>query len=156
LLIGAPLCLIHPRLRRRLAPVACSGLVALVLMNLSDNRELRYAASLAPFVAIAATAWVALLPTLHRRLVWGVVIVAALVFSAGWIPAAAQWWRPHSALVWKQDRVVSSGRTITDFEIPPQIGLGDVLWPPRFYVVSPLPRFMPYEDGDLPFGNPGP
>ena len=156
LLVGTPLCLIHPRLRRALAPVAFSGLLALVLMNLSDNRELRYAVSLAPFVAIAATAWAAVLPALHRRLVWGTVIAMALVFSAGWIPAAAQWWRPHSALVWKQDRVVSSGRTITDFEIPPRIGVADVLWTPRFYVVSPLPRFMPYEDGDLPFGNPGP
>ncbi len=155
-LVGTPICLIHPRLRRRLAPVACSGLLALFLVNLSDNRELRYAVSLAPFVAIAATAWLAVLPALHRRLVWGIVIGMALLFSAGWIPAAVQWWQPHAALVWEQDRVVSSGRTITDFEIPPRIGVGDVLWPPRFYVVAPLPRFLPYEDGDLPFGNPGP
>jgi 4-amino-4-deoxy-L-arabinose transferase-like glycosyltransferase len=156
LLIGTPMCLIHPRLRRRLAPLACSGLVALVVMNLSDNREMRYAISLAPLVAIAATAWVTVLPRLHRRLIWGTVIAMALVFSAGWIPVAAQWWRPHPALVWKQERVLSSGRTITDFEIPLRIGPGDVLWTPRFYVVAPLPRFMPYEDGDLPFGNPGP
>lgn len=154
--VGIGLSLAHPRLRKPLAPLLFSLAVALAVMNLTANRELRYAVSLSPFLAVFATGWAIVLPTLHRRLVWGTVIAMAITFSVGWIPIAADLWRPHPALVWKQDRVVSSGRTFTDFVIPESLGPEDVVRIPEFYVIAPLPRHMPYEDGDLPFGNPGP
>ena len=40
--------------------------------------------------------------------------------------------------------------------LPEDLGPLDLLLPPPFYAVVPLPRTMPFDDNELPFRNFGP
>jgi len=157
LIVGVGLGCLHPRLRPRLAPLLATAGLAFLVVNLSHNKELRYAISLVSVMAVLSVGWVTVLPRLFRGLVWGTVVAVALMLQLSWIPAATGAWDPPLATVWQQDRVMSSGRTtFTNFRFPDRVGVGDVLLTPDFYAVAPLPRQMPWDDGELPFNYIGP
>ncbi|MFH1465687.1 MAG: glycosyltransferase family 39 protein [Pseudomonadota bacterium] len=153
---GLLVSLALPRLRRGLGPVLASMAVAFVIINLSSNKELRYAASVSPFLAVVAVGWLGSLPSVGRHLIQGVVVAMALCLLTSWIPVAAGWWTPSPDKVWRLDRVMASAGTITGFFLPDHLDPRELLTLPRFYVVAPLPRDLPYEDRDLPFGITGP
>jgi 4-amino-4-deoxy-L-arabinose transferase-like glycosyltransferase len=155
--IGLAAGLIHPRLRGKLAPILGSFLLAMVIINLSHNKEVRYTIALVPVIAVISLTWASLLPPLFRGLVWGTAASVALVLMTSWVAVHLGWWSPPHAVVWQQDRISSSGTTIlTDHQFPAGVGARDVILTPDFYAVTPLPRDMPWDDRELPFGYIGP
>ncbi len=144
-------------LRRSLAPVMASLLLAFLLINLSDNKEARYLLGMAPAASVLALAWVTLLPRLLRWLVWSTVGAVALLLMTGWVAVHVGAWNPPPGTMWLDDRVFSSGARIsTGYTYPDAVHLGDVLRTPDFYAVIPLPRDMPFQESELPMGYTGP
>ncbi len=155
--LGLGLGIFHPKLRGKLAPLLGSFLLAMVIINLSHNKEVRYTIALVPVIAVIAVAWAWLLPPLFRGLVWGTAAATALVLMTSWVAVHEGWWEPPDAVVWQQDRINSSGTTIlTDHQFPAGVGFRDVVLTPDFYAVTPVPRDMPWDDRELPFGYIGP
>lgn len=157
LIVGVGLGCLHPRLRKKLAPLLATCALAFLVVNMSHNKELRYAISLVSVMAVFSVGWISVLPRLYRSLLWGTVVAVALMLQLSWIPVATGAWEPPLTTIWLQDRVMSSGRsTFTNFRFPDQVGVSDVLLTPDFYAVAPLPRQMPWDDQDLPFSYIGP
>jgi 4-amino-4-deoxy-L-arabinose transferase-like glycosyltransferase len=155
--LGLLASLLHPELRRRGGPLAGGLLFAYLLISLSTNKEARYTLALLPTVAALAVGWTRLIPAWARGVVLVGLAASALLLSTGWALVSAGWWSPPPQQIWHDDRIASSAvHTPMDHDFPGQTSLGSLLLPPPFYVVTPLPRSMPYSDRELPFHNFGP
>ena len=155
--VGSGATLARRDLRRKAGPLLGSLLLAWLLITLSTNKEARYTLALTPVVVGLAIGWTALLPALPRRLVRGTAATVGLVLSCSWVAVEMGWWAPGAHMVWQDDRIASSAmHTPMDRTLPEDLGPLDLLLPPPFYAVVPLPRTMPFDDNELPFRNFGP
>lgn len=157
LAVGLGASLLHPELRRRAGPLVGALLFAYLLISLSTNKESRYTLALLPTVAALCVGWTRLIPRVYRALVLAGLAASAVVLSTGWVWVASGHWPAWPQQIWHDDRIASSAiHTPMDQDFPGSPSLGQLLLPPPFPVVTPLPRTMPYSDEELPFHNFGP
>ncbi len=157
LAVGVGASLLHPELRRRAGPLVGGLLFAYLLISLSTNKESRYTLALLPTVVALAAGWTRLLPRWARATVLSLLGASAVLLSVGWVLVATGRWSPPPQQIWHDDRIASSAiHTPMDHPFPGHASLRALLLPPPFYVVTPLPRAMPYSDSELPFHNFGP
>ncbi len=157
LAVGVGASMLHPELRRRAGPLVGGLLFAYVLISLSTNKESRYTLALLPTVVALAVGWTRLLPRWAQAVVLSLLAASAITLSTSWVVVSRGGWRAQPHQIWHDDRIASSAvNTPMDHTFPGGVQAGELLLPPPFWLVTPLPRQMPYSDTELPFHNFGP